>query len=555
MGRLLAFEGPDGVGKSTLATALADHLSKLGEKVLLLAFPGNEPGSLGRVVYELHHDLKNGLSSNARQALHVAAHIDAIERLIKPAIQRGETVILDRYWWSTIAYGRVYGANPRLLDHLVQAELEAWGDISPTRIYLIDRSRPFRREGRKADFAALRREYSNLLADPSWQGIASIVLNVLPVPEVVGQLALDLRERPRYSQVLVDRGCQPNLFSGAEARDSLRFSQKFLRSIAPLKPSPVFATYWYFAAERQRMFYRRLSGQIQVTDDPILKGHRFTNAYRAADRVSQYLIRNVAYHGSDRSEELFLRILLFRIFNKIETWERLREELGEVTIQSFDVDRLDAALSELRSSGLSTFSAAYIMPTRSSEFSSVRKHRNFLDLIAKMLDDDLPMKLKRTENLRQAFELLRAYPLLGDFLAYQFTIDLNYSTLMDHDESEFIVAGPGARSGIRKCFESTAGLSEPDIIRLVTNMQSEALDDLGLDFKSLWGRPMHLIDCQNLFCETDKYARLAHPDIRGLGERTRIKQQYRRNAAPIAVWFPPKWGLNERIATEPNPGL
>src|SRR5215472_18810309 len=91
-----------------------------------------------------------------------------------------------------------------------------------------------------------------------------------------------------------------------------------------MKPTKVFDTYWRFAAERQAIFYRRLEGTPgSWTSDPILQNYRFTNVYRAADRVSQYLIREVQY-GVKRPQayqEVFFRTLLFKIFNRIETWE------------------------------------------------------------------------------------------------------------------------------------------------------------------------------------------------------------------------------------------
>ena len=75
--------------------------------------------------------------------------------------------------------------------------------------------------------------------------------------------------------------------------------------------------------------------------------------------------------------------------------------------------------------------------------------------------------------------------------------------------------GPGARDGIHKCFDDLGGLSETDIIRLVTDRQEYEFEQLGLEFRSLWGRPLQLIDCQNLFCEVSKYARVVHPDVEG----------------------------------------
>ena len=57
-------------------------------------------------------------------------------------------------------------------------------------------------------------------------------------------------------------------------------------------------------------------------------------------------------------------------------------------------------------------------------------------------------------------------------------------------------------------------------------------DRLGLEFRSLWGRRLQLIDCQNLFCEVDKYARVRHPEVVGVSGRTRIKQKYARHPLP-----------------------
>lgn len=88
--------------------------------------------------------------------------------------------------------------------------------------------------------------------------------------------------------------------------------------IAPLKPSPVYDTYWRFAAERQEVFFRRLERRPPpLTDDPILVDYKFTNAYRASDRVSQYLIRRVIYREDLPSGpgEVCFRILLFKTFN------------------------------------------------------------------------------------------------------------------------------------------------------------------------------------------------------------------------------------------------
>lgn len=131
-------------------------------------------------------------------------------------------------------------------------------------------------------------------------------------------------------------------------------------------------------------------------------------------------------------------------------------------------------------------------------------------------------------------------------------IDINYSTILNFYESEFVVPGPGAKGGISKCFSNTGGLSNVEIIKLMTDNQEKEFDRLGLSFKTLWGRNLQLIDCQNLFCEVDKYARVKHPDIKGDSDRVRIKQVYKINSKPVDYWFPPKWGINGNIKLEPK---
>lgn len=325
--------------------------------------------------------------------------------------------------------------------------------------------------------------------------------------------------------------------------------------LLPLKVTPVYNTYWRFAVERQRVFMQRLTrAQPPWTVDPIISVHKFTNAYRATDRVSQYLIRRVIYRDDlpNSGPEVLFRILLFKLFNKIETWQLLERALGAVTLVDYKFKHYDKVLAQAKDAGARIYSAAYIMPPGGTAFGHQAKHQNHLRLLEKMTADGLAAKLSKARRMQQAFELLKGYPTIGDFLAYQFATDINYSELTDFSEMEFVVPGPGARDGLRKCFSDSAGLNEPELIRFMADSQNEEFRRLGLDFPTLWGRPLQLIDCQNLFCEVDKYARVAHPSIAGISGRTRIKQKFVASGSPPAPWFPPKWNINQAIATDPR---
>ena len=286
----------------------------------------------------------------------------------------------------------------------------------------------------------------------------------------------------------------------------------------------------------------------------VLATYKFTNAYRASDRTSQYLIRNVIYRTDlpNSPREIFFRILLFKLFNKVDTWDLLEQSIGPITFEDYCFARYDEILTRAKRNGGRIYSAAYIMPPGGSAFGRPAKHQNHLLLLERMMKDGLPEQLAQSRTMQEGFERLRTYPTIGDFLAYQFITDINYSEITDFSEMDFVVPGPGARDGLRKCFTDPGGLNEPELIRFTTDLQEQEFERLGLDFKSLWGRRLQLIDCQNLFCEVDKYARVAHPEIVGRTTRKRIKQKFDPAPAAIDLFYPPKWEVNEKIRTGAN---
>lgn len=312
------------------------------------------------------------------------------------------------------------------------------------------------------------------------------------------------------------------------------------------KSSPVFDCYWHFAAERQRIFRQRLLHGQWTTDDSIMSRFRFTNAYRASDRVSQFLIRKVIYDQERDWTDTFFRIVLFKLFNKIETWESLEERLGEITVSSFDAHLFGVTLSDIRSVQGSIYSAAYIMPSARS-FGSSNKHVNHMRLLELMLIRRLPDRIGETGRAMEVFRRLIEYPSIGPFLAYQLLTDLSYAPHIRLQESEFVAPGPGALDGMRKCFDDPGELAPQDIIRWVTESQADEFKRREIDFPDLWGRALQLIDCQNLFCEVGKYAREAFPTIQGCSGRTRIKQLFHPTSATVTAWYPPKWGINDQV--------
>lgn len=309
------------------------------------------------------------------------------------------------------------------------------------------------------------------------------------------------------------------------------------------KRQEIYDLYWYFAYERQSIFLKKKKGENPPwTDDKILQKYKFCNSYRVNDRVSQYLLKNVIYNGKTYTkEDMIFRIVLFKLFNKESTWELLLHHFDDITFKNFDFKACSKLLEGEIQKGNAIYSDAYIS-CANKVFGYDRKHDNHLALLYKMFFiDHVSEKIIAAKKMEEAFSILKSYPLLGNFMAYQLATDINYSDAVSWREDEFTVAGPGAKGGIQKCFIDKEGMKDEDIIRYMYEHQREEFERRHLPFETLGSRPLQLIDCQNLFCELDKYCRERVPSLKS--NRQKIKKKYRPNEKRIEYIYPPKWKL------------
>lgn len=165
-GKLLVFEGPDGTGKSKISDEVTKWLGENNVRCTKLAFPGNQVGTLGKLVYDLHHRAQDfgihDIQAVSLQTLHIAAHMDAITTIIRPKLQEGTWVVLDRYWWSTWVYGRAADVPEYPLDRLIEAEKYYWGTIRPASAFLISRATQLREENTEEVFSKLSALYDEI---------------------------------------------------------------------------------------------------------------------------------------------------------------------------------------------------------------------------------------------------------------------------------------------------------------------------------------------------------------------------------------------------------
>jgi len=131
-GRFITLEGIDGAGKSTHVAWLAEQIAAHGHTVVTTREPGGTP--LGEALRELV--LREPMTHDAETLVMFAARREHLERVIRPALARGDWVLCDRFTDATYAYqGGGHGvASERI------AELERWihGDCRPDLTFLFD---------------------------------------------------------------------------------------------------------------------------------------------------------------------------------------------------------------------------------------------------------------------------------------------------------------------------------------------------------------------------------------------------------------------------------
>jgi hypothetical protein len=311
--------------------------------------------------------------------------------------------------------------------------------------------------------------------------------------------------------------------------------------------------FWSFARARQHLFY---TGK---TLDPILQTYRFTNCYRVLDRVSQYLIKRVIAQQQVSQRDLLFRILLFKTFNKVSTWEWIDQHV-EDEIRHYDgwVEDYEVILRE-HQGGMKLFAPAYRYASGYSSYGYFDKYRNYLRMIEDVVQHH--EQLLTSSTYEELFLQLWRQPMIGPFFAMQFATDINYSELVDFDENDFVYPGPGCRRGVAKVW----GCSFRDDESIMGRLSQTVDEQYKFNFPCLlWEqtdaddgstrerqRALSLMDVQNLYCEFDKYLRLDKPELNSVGRGnrkplSRPKQKYTPSPLGRMRWpedytLPKKW--------------
>ncbi|MEI8134277.1 MAG: dTMP kinase [bacterium] len=132
----ITFEGIDGCGKTTQAQLLRERLQAIGKDVLLLREPGGTELSEQVRTILLNKTFTNPLTRETELLLFAASRAQLVREVIRPALDRGTIVLLDRFTDSTLAYqGFGRGVALKQIEQINQA---ATGGLEPEITFLLD---------------------------------------------------------------------------------------------------------------------------------------------------------------------------------------------------------------------------------------------------------------------------------------------------------------------------------------------------------------------------------------------------------------------------------
>jgi len=190
----------------------------------------------------------------------------------------------------------------------------------------------------------------------------------------------------------------------------------------------VMDTLWYWMRERHSIHERRLAGQKHWTEDTILQDYKFTNLFRVFDRNTQFILNEVIPDGPSDLTETSFRIILFRTFNRIETWRRLRDHFGQLKWTTFEIEEYYSVLA----AESPIYGPAYFIPAPNvlGGHDNPTKH---LRMIYLLMVSEFPTELKRLHHLKDALGFTQLYPGLGQFTAFQCVANIRFGSVTNTD--------------------------------------------------------------------------------------------------------------------------
>lgn len=213
-------------------------------------------------------------------------------------------------------------------------------------------------------------------------------------------------------------------------------------------------TFLYFIGERYKIHLRKDVNKPEppYTEDPIIQRYRFTNVRREHDRNTKWVIENICNNTSLKYGQKLANIVLFRIFNKIETAENLGIPIEDLR----KVDAISLAEKIEALAGDTPYTGAYLCSGMKGNMKKYTGTDSCVEaailIVQEMCEDRFWKGTKSAYSPEDVIDTIQGYAGLSEFMAYQIFIDFTYMDEFPFSENEYTIAGVGARKGLRVLF-------------------------------------------------------------------------------------------------------
>lgn len=246
------------------------------------------------------------------------------------------------------------------------------------------------------------------------------------------------------------------------------------------------------------------------TDDPILRTYSFTNVRREHDKTTLHLLKLLEEHRHYPYHDKILNIILYRLFNKIETMEKI----GWIKWTEFDEDDTRAKLMDFPE-GYAYCSNAFLASGTKREMNKQYPDEKFRPInMPKVVNKYKAILakggIKAAKTPMDVINTLKQVPGISNFLAYQMFVDFTYLEEFPFSENEFTIAGPGCSRGLNYLFEDRDGLTDEELLFWLRDncpFTQEELTQLMIDIP-IYDRKMNIMSLENCMCELSKYIKV-----------------------------------------------
>ena len=290
-----------------------------------------------------------------------------------------------------------------------------------------------------------------------------------------------------------------------------------INNMEPILNTKNLDLFWKYIIERYKIYLKKKSGEeYPWTEDDILLKWKFTNVFRETDPGTLFVINNIIPNFFSDFENLLFNIIIYRIYNKIDTFEHI----GNQKITDYDITVLEKSLREIVANDNKVFTNAFIVPSYRficPEKDKIGRTCILIDKIREKIPE-ISEKILLNNRSEYTFNEILKLPGIGKFLSYQICVDLGYWNKEIFDEDKFVVAGPGCINGLNKLFIDKKKMSYEDCIFYLVKKQYEGFQNNNIDinsfFKDRKNPCLNLMSIENCLCEISKYLKIYYKDGR-----------------------------------------